>query len=125
MFDYRQNYTAYDLAFNVYGLDPNNTRKNRLLYSKQAKAMIYAKYVSSNELSLNESMDGNVKHDETTIILKTPDIGCVLPNDMLENITTGVKYIVVSISHNLNKSRFRGRYDKLKTGDLYINCRGA
>lgn len=121
--DLRQNYNAYNELFEVHKQDKRNSRGARLKWNKEADFYIKAKIYRSIE-SESDMVDGTFQTTLHTLVIKTPDRTQVEINDKMIQASTGMTYIVVSISQDLAKSKFRGRYDKLRTCDTYITLRG-
>lgn len=121
--DLRQNYNAYNEFFEVHKQDKKNVRGARLKWNKEADFYINAKIYRSVE-SEPDMVDGTFQTTLHTLVIKTPDRINVEINDKMVRTSTGMTYIVVSISQDLAKSKFRGRYDKLRTCDTYITLRG-
>ena len=121
--DLRQNYNAYNELFEVHKQDKRNSRGARLKWNKEADFYIKAKIYRSIE-SESDMVDGTFQTTLHTLVIKTPDRTQVEINDKMIQSSTGLTYIVVSISQDLAKSKFRGRYDKFRTCDTYITLRG-
>lgn len=121
--DLRQNYNAYNELFEVHKQDKRNSRGARLKWNKEADFYIKAKIYRSIE-SEPDMVDGTFQTTLHTLVIKTPDRTQVEINDKMIQSSTGLTYIVVSISQDLAKSKFRGRYDKMRTCDTYITLRG-
>lgn len=121
--DLRQNYNAYNELFEVHKQDKKNSRGARLKWNKEADFYIKAKIYRSIE-SEPDMVDGTFQTTLHTLVIKTPDRTQVEINDKMIQSSTGLTYIVVSISQDLAKSKFRGRYDKMRTCDTYITLRG-
>lgn len=121
--DLRQNYNAYNELFEVHKQDKKNVRGARLKWNKEADSYIKAKIYRSVE-SEPDMVDGTFQTVLHTLVIKTPDRTDVEINDKMIQSSTGMTYIVVSISQDLAKSKFKGRYDKLRTCDTYITLRG-
>lgn len=121
--DLRQNYNAYNELFEVHKQDKRNARGARLKWNKETDSYIKAKIYRSVE-SEPDMVDGTFQTTLHTLVIKTPDRTDVEINDKMVRTSTGMTYIVVSISQDLAKSKFRGRYDKLRTCDTYITLRG-
>ena len=121
--DLRQNYNAYNELFEVHKQDKRNARGARLKWNKETDSYIKAKIYRSVE-SEPDMVDGTFQTTLHTLVIKTPDRTQVEINDKMVRTSTGLTYIVVSISQDLAKSKFRGRYDKLRTCDTYITLRG-
>lgn len=121
--DLRQNYNAYNEFFKVHKQDKKNVRGARLKWNKEADFYINAKIYRSVE-SEPDMVDGTFQTTLHTLVIKTPDRINVEINDKMVRTSTGMTYIVVSISQDLAKSKFRGRYDRLRTCDTYITLRG-
>lgn len=121
--DLRQNYNAYNELFEVHKQDKRNSRGARLKWNKEADFYIKAKIYRSIE-SEPDMVDGTFQTTLHTLVIKTPDRTQVEINDKMIQLSTGLTYIVVSISQDLAKSKFRGRYDKMRTCDTYITLRG-
>lgn len=121
--DLRQNYNAYNELFEVYKQDKKNSRGARLKWNKATDFYIKAKIYRSIETE-PDMVDGTFQTTLHTLVIKTPDRTQVEINDKMIQASTGLTYIVVSISQDLAKSKFRGRYDKMRTCDTYITLRG-
>lgn len=121
--DLRQNYNAYNELFEVHKQDKKNARGARLKWNKEADFYIKAKIYRSVE-SEPDMVDGTFQTTLHTLVIKTPDRINVEINDKMIQSSTGLTYIVVSISQDLAKSKFKGRYDRLRTCDTYITLRG-
>lgn len=121
--DLRQNYNAYNELFEVHKQDKRNSRGARLKWNKEADFYIKAKIYRSIETE-PDMVDGTFQTTLHTLVIKTPDRTQVEINDKMIQSSTGLTYIVVSISQDLAKSKFRGRYDKMRTCDTYITLRG-
>lgn len=121
--DLRQNYNAYNELFEVHKQDKKNVRGARLKWNKEANFYIKAKIYRSVE-SEPDMVDGTFQTTLHTLVIKTPDRINVEINDKMIQSSTGLTYIVVSISQDLAKSKFKGRYDKFRTCDTYITLRG-
>ena len=121
--DLRQNYNAYNELFEVHKQDKRNSRGARLKWNKEADFYIKAKIYRSIE-SESDMVDGTFQTTLHTLVIKTPDRTQVEINDKMIQSSTGLTYIVVSISQDLAKSKFKGRYDKFRTCDTYITLRG-
>lgn len=121
--DLRQNYNAYNELFEVHKQDKKNVRGSRLKWNKEADFYIKAKIYRSIE-SEPDMVDGTFQTTLHTLVIKTPDRTQVEINDKMIQSSTGLTYIVVSISQDLAKSKFKGRYDKFRTCDTYITLRG-
>lgn len=121
--DLRQNYNAYNELFEVHKQDKKNARGSRLKWNKEADFYIKAKIYRSIE-SEPDMVDGTFQTTLHTLVIKTPDRINVEINDKMIQSSTGLTYIVVSISQDLAKSKFKGRYDKFRTCDTYITLRG-
>lgn len=121
--DLRQNYNAYNELFEVHKQDKKNSRGARLKWNKEADFYIKAKIYRSVETE-PDMVDGTFQTTLHTLVIKTPDRTQVEINDKMIQSSTGLTYIVVSISQDLAKSKFRGRYDKMRTCDTYITLRG-
>lgn len=121
--DLRQNYNAYNELFEVHKQDKRNSRGARLKWNKEADSYIKAKIYRSVETE-PDMVDGTFQTTLHTLVIKTPDRTQVEINDKMIQSSTGLTYIVVSISQDLAKSKFRGRYDKMRTCDTYITLRG-
>lgn len=121
--DLRQNYNAYNELFEVHKQDKKNARGARLKWNKETDSYIKAKIYRSVE-SEPDMVDGTFQTTLHTLVIKTPDRTDVEINDKMVRTSTGLTYIVVSISQDLAKSKFRGRYDRLRTCDTYITLRG-
>lgn len=121
--DLRQNYNAYNELFEVHKQDKKNARGARLRWNKETDSYIKAKIYRSVE-SEPDMVDGTFQTVLHTLVIKTPDRIDVEINDKMVRTSTGMTYIVVSISQDLAKSKFKGRYDKLRTCDTYITLRG-
>ena len=121
--DLRQNYNAYNELFEVHKQDKKNVRGARLKWNKEADFYIKAKIYRSVETE-PDMVDGTFQTTLHTLVIKTPDRTQVEINDKMIQSSTGLTYIVVSISQDLAKSKFRGRYDKMRTCDTYITLRG-
>lgn len=121
--DLRQNYNAYNELFEVHKQDKKNSRGARLKWNKEADFYIKAKIYRSVETE-PDMVDGTFQTTLHTLVIKTPDRINVEINDKMIQSSTGLTYIVVSISQDLAKSKFRGRYDKMRTCDTYITLRG-
>lgn len=121
--DLRQNYNAYNELFEVHKQDKKNSRGARLKWNKEVDFYIKAKIYRSVETE-PDMVDGTFQTTLHTLVIKTPDRINVEINDKMIQSSTGLTYIVVSISQDLAKSKFRGRYDKLRTCDTYITLRG-
>lgn len=121
--DLRQNYNAYNELFEVHKQDKKNSRGARLKWNKEADFYIKAKIYRSIEIE-PDMVDGTFQTTLHTLVIKTPDRTQVEINDKMIQSSTGLTYIVVSISQDLAKSKFRGRYDKMRTCDTYITLRG-
>ena len=121
--DLRQNYNAYNELFEVHKQDKKNVRGARLKWNKEVDFYIKAKIYRSVE-SEPDMVDGTFQTTLHTLVIKTPDRTQVEINDKMIQASTGLTYIVVSISQDLAKSKFRGRYDKFRTCDTYITLRG-
>lgn len=121
--DLRQNYNAYNELFEVHKQDKKNSRGARLKWNKEADFYIKAKIYRSIETE-PDMVDGTFQTTLHTLVIKTPDRTQVEINDKMIQSSTGLTYIVVSISQDLAKSKFRGRYDKMRTCDTYITLRG-
>lgn len=121
--DLRQNYNAYNELFEVHKQDKKNVRGARLKWNKEVDFYIKAKIYRSVE-SEPDMVDGTFQTTLHTLVIKTPDRTQVEINDKMIQSSTGLTYIVVSISQDLAKSKFRGRYDRLRTCDTYITLRG-
>lgn len=120
--DLRQNYNAYNELFEVHKQDKKNVRGARLKWNKEADFYIKAKIYRSVE-SEPDMVDGTFQTTLHTLVIKTPDRINVEINDKMIQSSTGLTYIVVSISQDLAKSKFKGRYDKFRTCDTYITLR--
>lgn len=120
--DSRQNKQAYNELFEVYKQDRENARGSRLKWELKPsgvfKARVYKEMETSGEI-VGDAFQ-TVMH---TLILKTPDRPDIEINDHVLDVNTGRTYIVVSISRDVGKSKFIGRYDKLRTVDTYITLR--
>lgn len=92
-------------------------------WNKEADFCIKAKIYRSVETE-PDMVDGTFQTTLHTLVIKTPDRINVEINDKMIQSSTGLTYIVVSISQDLAKSKFRGRYDKMRTCDTYITLRG-
>lgn len=121
--DLRQNYNAYNELFEVHKQDKRNSRGARLKWNKEADFYIKAKIYRSIE-SEPDMVDGTFQTTLHTLVIKTPDRTQVEINDKMIQASTGLTYIVVSISQDLAKSKFKGRYDRMRTCDTYITLRG-
>ena len=121
--DLRQNYNAYNELFEVHKQDKKNVRGARLKWNKEADFYIKAKIYRSIE-SEPDMVDGTFQTTLHTLVIKTPDRTQVEINDKMIQSSTGLTYIVVSISQDLAKSKFKGRYDKFRTCETYITLRG-
>lgn len=121
--DLRQNYNAYNELFEVHKQDKKNSRGARLKWNKEVDFYIKAKIYRSIE-SEPDMVDGTFQTTLHTLVIKTPDRINVEINDKMIQSSTGLTYIVVSISQDLAKSKFKGRYDKFRTCDTYITLRG-
>nr|DAE43936.1 MAG TPA: hypothetical protein [Caudoviricetes sp.] len=121
--DSRQNYNAYNELFEIHKQDKKNARGSRLKWNKETDSYIKAKIYRSVE-SEPDMVDGTFQTVLHTLVIKTPDRTDVEINDKMVRTSTGMTYIVVSISQDLAKSKFRGRYDRLRTCDTYITLRG-
>lgn len=121
--DSRQNYNAYNELFEIHKQDKKNARGARLKWNKETDSYIKAKIYRSVE-SEPDMVDGTFQTVLHTLVIKTPDRTDVEINDKMVWTSTGMTYIVVSISQDLAKSKFRGRYDRLRTCDTYITLRG-
>lgn len=121
--DLRQNYNAYNELFEVHKQDKRNSRGARLKWNKATDFYIKAKIYRSIE-SEPDMVDGTFQTTLHTLVIKTPDRTQVEINDKMIQASTGMTYIVVSISQDLAKSKFKGRYDKMRTCDTYITLRG-
>ena len=121
--DLRQNYNAYNELFEVHKQDKKNVRGARLKWNKEVDFYIKAKIYRSVE-SEPDMVDGTFQTTLHTLVIKTPDRINVDINDKMIQSSTGLTYIVVSISQDLAKSKFKGRYDKFRTCDTYITLRG-
>lgn len=121
--DLRQNYNAYNELFEVHKQDKKNSRGAKLKWNKEADFYIKAKIYRSVETE-PDMVDGTFQTTLHTLVIKTPDRINVEINDKMIQSSTGLTYIVVSISQDLAKSKFRGRYDKMRTCDTYITLRG-
>lgn len=121
--DLRQNYNAYNELFEVHKQDKKNVRGARLKWNKEVDFYIKAKIYRSVE-SEPDMVDGTFQTTLHTLVIKTPDRTQVEINDKMIQASTGLTYIVVSISQDLAKSKFKGRYDKFRTCDTYITLRG-
>lgn len=121
--DLRQNYNAYNELFEVHKQDKKNVRGARLKWNKEVDFYIKAKIYRSIE-SEPDMVDGTFQTTLHTLVIKTPDRTQVEINDKMIQSSTGLTYIVVSISQDLAKSKFKGRYDKFRTCDTYITLRG-
>lgn len=121
--DLRQNYNAYNELFEVHKQDKKNVRGARLKWNKEVDFYIKAKIYRSVE-SEPDMVDGTFQTVLHTLVIKTPDRTDVEINDKMVRTSTGMTYIVVSISQDLAKSKFKGRYDKFRTCDTYITLRG-
>ena len=121
--DLRQNYNAYNELFEIHKQDKKNARGARLKWNKETDSYIKAKIYRSVE-SEPDMVDGTFQTVLHTLVIKTPDRTDVEINDKMVRTSTGMTYIVVSISQDLAKSKFRGRYDRLRTCDTYITLRG-
>lgn len=121
--DLRQNYNAYNELFEVHKQDKKNSRGARLKWNKEVGFYIKAKIYRSIETE-PDMVDGTFQTTLHTLVIKTPDRTQVEINDKMIQSSTGLTYIVVSISQDLAKSKFRGRYDKMRTCDTYITLRG-
>ncbi|MBS4971634.1 MAG: hypothetical protein KHZ66_08645 [Lacticaseibacillus rhamnosus] len=121
--DLRQNYNAYNELFEVHKQDKKNVRGARLKWNKEVDFYIKAKIYRSVE-SEPDMVDGTFQTTLHTLVIKTPDRINVEINDKMIQSSTGLTYIVVSISQDLAKSKFKGRYDKFRTCDTYITLRG-
>lgn len=121
--DSRQNYNAYNELFEVHKQDKKNVRGARLKWNKEVDFYIKAKIYRSVE-SEPDMVDGTFQTTLHTLVIKTPDRINVEINDKMIQSSTGLTYIVVSISQDLAKSKFKGRYDKFRTCDTYITLRG-
>lgn len=121
--DSRQNYNAYNELFEIHKQDKKNARGARLKWNKETDSYIKAKIYRSVE-SEPDMVDGTFQTTLHTLVIKTPDRTDVEINDKMVRTSTGMTYIVVSISQDLAKSKFRGRYDRLRTCDTYITLRG-
>jgi hypothetical protein len=121
--DLRQNYNAYNELFEVHKQDKKNVRGARLKWNKEVDFYIKAKIYRSVE-SEPDMVDGTFQTTLHTLVIKTPDRINVEINDKMIQSSTGMTYIVVSISQDLAKSKFKGRYDKFRTCDTYITLRG-
>jgi hypothetical protein len=121
--DLRQNYNAYNELFEVHKQDKKNVRGARLKWNKEVDFYIKAKIYRSVE-SEPDMVDGTFQTVLHTLVIKTPDRTDVEINDKMIRTSTGMTYIVVSISQDLAKSKFKGRYDKFRTCDTYITLRG-
>ena len=121
--DSRQNYNAYNELFEIHKQDKKNVRGARLKWNKETDSYIKAKIYRSVE-SEPDMVDGTFQTVLHTLVIKTPDRTDVEINDKMVRTSTGMTYIVVSISQDLAKSKFRGRYDRLRTCDTYITLRG-
>lgn len=121
--DSRQNYNAYNELFEIHKQDKKNARGARLKWNKETDSYIKAKIYRSVE-SEPDMVDGTFQTVLHTLVIKTPDRTDVEINDKIVRTSTGMTYIVVSISQDLAKSKFRGRYDRLRTCDTYITLRG-
>lgn len=121
--DLRQNYNAYNELFEVHKQDKKNSRGARLKWNKEVDFYIKAKIYRSIE-SEPDMVDGTFQTTLHTLVIKTPDRTQVEINDKMIQASTGLTYIVVSISQDLAKSKFKGRYDKFRTCDTYITLRG-
>lgn len=121
--DSRQNYNAYNELFEIHKQDKKNARGARLKWNKETDSYIKAKIYRSVE-SEPDMVDGTFQTVLHTLVIKTPDRTDVEINDKMVRTSTGMTYIVVSISQDLAKSKFRGRYDKMRTCDTYITLRG-
>lgn len=121
--DLRQNYNAYNELFEVHKQDKKNVRGARLKWNKEVDFYIKAKIYRSIE-SEPDMVDGTFQTTLHTLVIKTPDRINVEINDKMIQSSTGLTYIVVSISQDLAKSKFKGRYDKFRTCDTYITLRG-
>ena len=121
--DLRQNYNAYNELFEVQKQDKKNVRGARLKWNKEADFYIKAKIYRSVE-SEPDMVDGTFQTTLHTLVIKTPDRINEEINDKMIQSSTGLTYIVVSISQDLAKSKFKGRYDKFRTCDTYITLRG-
>lgn len=121
--DLRQNYNAYNELFEIHKQDKKNARGARLKWNKETDSYIKAKIYRSVE-SEPDMVDGTFQTVLHTLVIKTPDRIDVEINDKMVRTSTGMTYIVVSISQDLAKSKFRGRYDRLRTCDTYITLRG-
>lgn len=121
--DSRQNYNAYNELFEIHKQNKKNARGARLKWNKETDSYIKAKIYRSVE-SEPDMVDGTFQTVLHTLVIKTPDRTDVEINDKMVRTSTGMTYIVVSISQDLAKSKFRGRYDRLRTCDTYITLRG-
>lgn len=121
--DSRQNYNAYNELFEIHKQDKKNARGARLKWNKETDSYIKAKIYRSVE-SEPDMVDGTFQTVLHTLVIKTPDRTDVEINDKMVRTSTGMTYIVVSISQDLAKSKFKGRYDKMRTCDTYITLRG-
>ena len=121
--DLRQNYNAYNELFEVQKQDKKNVRGARLKWNKEVDFYIKAKIYRSVEAE-PDMVDGTFQTTLHTLVIKTPDRINVEINDKMIQSSTGLTYIVVSISQDLAKSKFKGRYDKFRTCDTYITLRG-
>lgn len=121
--DLRQNYNAYNELFEVHKQDKKNVRGARLKWNKEVDFYIKAKIYRSVETE-PDMVDGTFQTTLHTLVIKTPDRINVEINDKMIQSSTGLTYIVVSISQDLAKSKFKGRYDKFRTCDTYITLRG-
>jgi len=123
MYDARQNMNAYTEHFEIYKqTKKTNSDKSRLKYSNVSHGVIVAKIYRNYE---QEGLDENgFRFSNTNVIIKTPDLNDIKVDDKLIHLETNKSYIVVSITYDIGKSKFRGRYDNLKTGVSYISLRG-
>lgn len=123
MYDSRQNQNAYTEHFEIFKqTKKTNSDKSRLKYSPVSQGEIIAKISRNYEQEGIE--EGGFRYANTNLIIKTPDLNNIQIDDSLVHLEDGKKYIVVAITKDISQSKFRGRYDVMKTSVYYITLRG-
>lgn len=120
--DTRQNKQSYNELFEIYRQDKNNARGSRLKWETKPSGVFKAKVFKEMEQSA-EVVNDTFQTVVHTLVLKSPDRFTLEINDHVKDVNTDLIYIVVSISKDVSKSRFIGRYDKFRTVDTYITLR--